>query len=140
MTQIRPCDALSDCLLFGDGLCLPLSTVRSFSGVCRWKAKTPQREGWPVRRPPTQPFVCALAAITGPQPRGTGGTLMWVRTSHRDRGHQPRSPVGNGGSLSADGDVRSTDGREAGATGRLRRYGAIVTLRAVEAPWGDWGS
>ena len=36
-------------------------------------------------------FVCVLADITGPQLRGTGGTLMWVRTSRQDRGH-PSNP------------------------------------------------
>ena len=33
-----------------------------------------------------------VAFITGPQMLGTGGTLMWVEKSDRDRGH-PRSPV-----------------------------------------------
>ena len=44
-------------------------------------------------RPAMQPFVCVLAAFTGPQPRGTGGTLMWVWTSRRDRGHPPEWPM-----------------------------------------------
>jgi len=31
--------------------------------------------------------------ITGPQLRGTGGTLVWVRTGHRDRGHLPHHRI-----------------------------------------------
>jgi hypothetical protein len=41
----------------------------------------------------TQRFVCVLAAITGPQPRGTGGTLIRIGTGHRDRGHPPSRPM-----------------------------------------------
>ena len=39
-----------------------------------------------------------------------------------------RGSVGNGASLSADGDVRATAGREASATGRLWRYGAVAAV------------
>ena len=31
----------------------------------------------------------SLASIPGPQKRGTEGTLIWVGTGHRDRGHPP---------------------------------------------------
>ena len=34
-----------------------------------------------------KPHHCIV--ITGPQLRGTGGTLIWVGTNHRDRGHPP---------------------------------------------------
>jgi len=41
--------------------------------------------------PPQEPAISAT--ITGPQLRGTGGTLTWVGTGHRDRGHPPFSAV-----------------------------------------------
>ena len=56
-----------------------------------WRRCVPRRRrgtSWCRRRSPCRP---RHTVITGPQMRGTGGTLIVVRKGHRDRGHPPKA-------------------------------------------------
>lgn len=53
-------------------------------------------------RQPSSPHFHRHTVITGPQPRGTGGTPIWVGTSRRDRGHPPLRYLLREASVSTD--------------------------------------